>query len=374
MTEKEKLDSLLGETSEPNNTVNEEQISENAVNESKEVVNEQPQQSQPQQYRRLSYDVASRRPLEEVEETRHFAQQKGLATVGKTIGVDANGNAIGDGWIPVDKSILGDRAIYYPDDWQFRIRPATVEAIRNWSTIDEENINVIDNVFNEVLKSCLSIYTEDGPKPWGNIRSWDRFFFLLLIREYTFMHGEKKISYTEYCPECDNEITFELTSDALMYEFPDPEIMSMFDRSTMTWVIDPSEYDIDEPIMTFYLPTLEKDANIKEWVIRKVRENNNAKIDQVFLRILPWMAPKISKDETIARRQIRELELKYRSWDADTFSFVDEVIKNIIVQPLQKITKVCPICGEEATSRIRFPNSVRDIFNVSNKHKKFGTK
>lgn len=386
MTEKEKLDAMLANDAEKTENLEEQvqevsDVAENLVQEQaqeeqiKEALTKQPEQSvqpeQPKQPRKLLHDVKTGRLLSDMQHDNDFLKGKQVTRLGESIYAS---NEIREGWIPVDRELLGDRGQFYPAEWEFRIRPATVEAIRNWSTIDEENINAVDNVFNEVIKSCVSIHTPEGPKPWGNINSWDRFFFLLLVREYTFAHGEKEIKYDEPCPECDNDVTFRLTSQSLMYDMPDPEVMKMFDQVSMKWVIDPREYDLDEDVLTFYLPTLEKDANIKEWLIRKLRQSPNAKIDQVFLRILPWMSPKISKDETIAKRQIRELEMKYKSWDVEMFSFVDEVIKNIVVQPLQKLVMKCPICGEEVTSQIRFPNSIRDIFNVSNKHKKFGTK
>ena len=381
MTETEKLDAILADEA------NDENVIENFSPESPHENLQQPNNLVDDEYDKiqdeiledrkinpnkyLRHDVRTGRSLDEIEDDKHFAEKRGLTRIGQRIQDTAE---LREGWITINKDVLGERALFYPDDWEFKIRPATVEAIRNWSTINEDDINAIDNVFNEVLKSCLSISTVDGPKPWGNIRSWDRFFFLLLIREYTFLHGEKEIKYEEPCPECDNNVEFKLTSSSLMFEFPDAEVMPMFDRETMTWVIDPREYDLDADVMTFYLPTLEKDANIKEWLIRKVRQNQNAKIDQVFIKILPWMTPKISKDATISQRQIKELEMKYKSWDAETFSFIDDVIRNIVVQPLQKLVSTCPICGEEVTSTIRFPNNIRDLFNVTNKYKKFGTK
>lgn len=302
---------------------------------------------------------------------KKMVEEKHLTRVGENI---MNNIEVRDGWIDVDKTLLGERAVFYPEDWQFRIRPATVEAIRNWSTIDDENANSIDDVFNEIMKSCLMIQTPEGPKPWGNICSWDRFFFLLLIREYTFAHGESNIQYTEPCIECDNDVTFNLSSQSLMFELPDPEVMPMYDRETRSWIIDPQEYDVEEEPITLYVPTLEKDANIKNWAIARYQENRNRKIDNVFVRFLPWLAKKVNKDETVARKQIREVEMKFKSWDATMFSFMDDVLRNIIVMPSTKLTVKCPTCGEEVTSDIRFPNSIRDLFNVPNRHKKFGKK
>lgn len=310
-------------------------------------------------------------PFADKEGDKQRIAEHKLSKVGDTISSNAEYR---DGWIDVDKTLLGERAKFYPSNWNFKIRPATVEAIRNWSTLDDENLNSIDDVFNEIMKSCLSISTPNGPIPWGNINSWDRFFFILLIREYTFIKGETAIKYDEDCIECENPITFNLTSNSLMFEMPDPEVMPMFDQESRCWRIDPTEYEIEANPITLYLPTLEKDANIKAWIISKLQENKNKKIDQVFLKFLLWLAPKISKDLTIAGRQIKEYEMIYKSWDTEMFSFMDEVIRNIIITPISKLTTKCQVCGEEVTSDIRFPNSIRALFNVQNRSRKFGKK
>ena len=303
----------------------------------------------------------------EFEEMRN----QGLSGVGSSIQVSAE---IREGWMEVDKILLGKRADFYPEDWQFRIRPATVEAIRNWSTIDDENVNSVDRVFNEVLKSCFSIVTSTGPLPWYNINAWDRFFFILLIREYTFQKGESAIEYTEDCVNCDNPVTFRLTSDSLLYEFPDEEVMPMYDKASRNWIIDPTEYGLEMDTIRLWLPTLEKDINVKAWAIARYQENPNKDIDPVLIRFLPWFLPKISKDDTIAQRQIKEFKRKFESWDIDTFKFMDDVITNIMVTPGTKLIQTCPICGEEVTSLIRFPDGPSSLFNIKSKFKKFGKK
>lgn len=303
------------------------------------------------------------------ESDKQFAERNKLTKVGERIGQNTE---FRDGWMDIDKRLLGERAKFYPESWQFRIRPATVEAIRNWSVIDDENPNSIDDVFNEILKTCLSIVTPEGPLPWGNIRSWDRFFFLLLIREYTFVQGEAKVEFTEDCSNCDNDVTFKLLSTTLDYELPDPELMRYFSVEDQNWMIDPSEFEVNEEPIMLYLPTLEKDANIKTWIISRVQEKK--KIDNIFIKFLPWLAPKISKDATIANRQIREYEAKYKGWDSEMFSLMDEVIRNISVTPATKLVGTCPVCGEEVTADIRFPDGVRSLFAIPRKRKKFGSK
>ena len=160
-----------------------------------------------------------------------------------------------------------------------------------------------------------------------------------------------------------------------MYDFPDEEVMKYYSQEDRCWYIDPSEFGIEgEQPIQLYLPTLEKDAAIKQWLISRLQENRNRKIDQTFIRFAGWLTPKISKDETIAQRQIREIELKYKSWDENMFSFRDEVRRHIIITPSNKLIINCPICGEEVTSNIRFPNSIRSLFDISGQHRKFGKK
>lgn len=309
---------------------------------------------------------------EERERDKEFIKSQNLSRIGQKIGETTR---VREGWLPVDRTLLGERDIFYPSDWSFYIRPATVEAIRNWSMIDDQNGNSIDEVFNEVLKTCLQIKdSTDRPIPWHNICSWDRFFFLLLIREYTFQDGESNISYYEDCPECETPVEFNLTSNALMYDMPDEEVISYYDQNSRTWAIDPSEYEVEGDPITLYVPTLEKDANIKAWMIRKLQENRNTKIDPVFIRFVSWMTPKISKDDEISKRQMKQLKMAFDSLSIGQFEFMDEVLKNIIVTPKTKLIAKCPSCGEEVTSDIRFPNGVSGLFHIQSKRRKFGKK
>lgn len=309
---------------------------------------------------------------EERERDKEFIKSQNLSRIGQKIW---DTTRVREGWLPVDRTLLGERDIFYPSDWSFYIRPATVEAIRNWSMIDDQNGNSIDEVFNEVLKTCLQIKdSTDRPIPWHNICSWDRFFFLLLVREYTFQDGESNISYYEDCPECETPVEFNLTSDALMYDMPDEEVISYYDQNSRTWAIDPSEYEVVGDPITLYVPTLEKDANIKAWMIRKLQENRNTKIDPVFIRFVSWMTPKISKDDEISKRQMKQLKTAFDSLSIDQFEFMDEVLKNIIVTPKTKLLTKCPSCGEEVTSDIRFPDGVSGLFHIQSKRRHFGKK
>lgn len=346
------------------------------------VEQEQPDQlDQPQQVNQ-HYDSLVGKQLQHTPQAKEAERNKQMAETVQTRHLSRVGEQIQrsteirDGWMAVDKALLGGRAKFYPEDWEFMVRPATVEAIRNWSTIDDENWSSVDDVLNEILKSCLAIKTSEGPKPWNSINSWDRLFFILLVHQYTFAHGEKKIELTAPCPNCDEDVNFRLTATTVGYEMPDEEVMPYFDAETRTWNIYPQEFDVDTTIekVTLYVPTLEREANWKSWLFAMQQRNRNFKFDAPFQRFAVWLCPKISKDATIARQQMKQAETLFKSWDADMFSFMDDVLKNVVVVPNTYIKTTCPTCGEEVTMPIEFQNGIRDLFTVASRHKKFGKK
>lgn len=285
----------------------------------------------------------------------------------------ANYPKISEGWNEIDRVEMGIRSQFYPDDWTFYIRPATVEAIKNWSAIDEERIDVLNNVFNDIIRSCVSIKAATGNIPWNRINSWDRFWFILKVRELTFKQGEAKIEFSDTCTECDEELFYTLNPKSLFYEFPDDNIIDKhWDASERIWYIDPKDYGLDKPAVKLYIPTLEKDQAILDWGISRARASK--KLDQTFLKFLPWMLVKVPKDTQVLEKFIMEAQQVYKSWDVEMFEFMDDVVRNITINPSEKLRQVCPHCGEEVVSNVRFPNGVRALFKTEAKHAKFGSR
>lgn len=280
---------------------------------------------------------------------------------------------IKDGWIPISREDIGKRSTFYPENWEFRVRPASVESIKNWSAIDDARMEQLNSVYNEIIKSNVSIKAGDATISWQNINSWDRFWFILKVREYTFSKGEARLEYNEECEECGNPVTFVLGPDTLNFEYPDEDIISKFWNSTdRCWEIDPTQYDVDGDMVKLYIPTLGKEEQILQWVYAQVQ--NGKKIDEQFIKYLPWLLKNASKDPSTLDSQISLVQRQYKAWSLDMFLFMQDVIKNITVTPLQTMKTKCPNCGEEVVSSVHFPNGVKSLFITESRYKKFGTK
>jgi hypothetical protein len=281
-------------------------------------------------------------------------------------------STVASGWIPINREDMGIRSMFYPESWEFFVKPATVQAIKNWTSIDEERIDQVNRVFNEVVKMCVKIdtHSKDGAG-WAQINSWDRFWFILKVREYTFSTGEAKIEFTDACSECGDDVNYTLHTDNLFYEFPDDDLIEKY-WGDGVWTIDPREYDVDHDPIVLYTPKLGKDEAIIDWATNKGR--NGQKIDENFIEMLVWMLNKPSKDAQMFDRQVQKLQAEYRSWDVDMYTFMKDVIKNITVNPSEKLRVTCPHCSMEATSNVQFPNGIKALFNIGSKVKKFGSR
>lgn len=288
--------------------------------------------------------------------------------------IDNDQLVVAEGWIPIDRKEMGIRSDFYPSDWEFFVRPATVQAIKNWTAIDEERPDIVNRVFNEIIKACVRIVDGTGQNMgWGSLNSWDRFWFIIKAREYTFVQGESKIEFQDECSECGEEVTYTLNTKNLFYEFPDQELIDKY-WDGETWSIDPREYNIDMPTITLYTPKIGKDEAIIEWA--SARAQQRQKVDEVFIRFLPWMLNKVPKDPQILDRLIQKCYKEYKSWDIDTFEFMDDVIRNITINPSERLKTICPFCGCEATSTVRFPNGIKVLFKRerTGDAKKFGSR
>lgn len=279
---------------------------------------------------------------------------------------------IGDGWIPVNREEMGIRSMFYPAEWEFYIKAAPVMAIKNWTAIDEERPDQVDRVLNEIVRTSVRINTNSArPAGWQQINSWDRFWFVLKVREATFVKGETKIEFEDQCSECDQDIMYTLTSKSLFFEFPDDELIEKY-WDGQSWKIDPSEYDVDHEPIELFTPKLGKDAQIIEWATQKARANQ--KIDENFIKYLVWMIDRPAKDMQVFDRQVDKLYKEYKRWSVEMAGFMDDVVRNITIDPSEKLRCTCPNCGQEATSTVKFPNGIKQLFRIETKAKRFGSR
>lgn len=279
---------------------------------------------------------------------------------------------IGEGWVAIDRSEMGVRSDFYPREWEFFVKPATVSAIKNWTSVDETNLAQVNRVLNEIIRTSVKIDTNGvGTGGWSQINSWDRFWFVLKVREVTFVKGESKVEFEDQCSECGHDLIYKLSASALHFETPDDELIEKYWDGNQ-WNIDPMEYDVDHEPITLYTPKLGRDEKIIEWATSQARAKKQ--LDENFTRFLMWMLPNPSRDANVLARQIEKIYKEYKSWSIEMYEFMDDVVRNLTVNPSENLKMICPACGQEAISNVRFPDGIKVLFRVESKAKKFGSR
>lgn len=285
---------------------------------------------------------------------------------------------IGEGWIQLNRSEMGERSQFYPAGWEFFIKPASMMSVKNWTAVDETNPAQVNKVMSEIIRSSVRINTHDiNPAGWQYINSWDKFWFILKVRQATFVSGDYKIEFNDSCSECGSDITYELTPEALSFDLPAQEQIEKYWKGNH-WEINPAEFDVIEDNGTSYTqpvllfpPTIGKDNAIIEWASEKVQLKQN--IDQTFIKFLPWLIQGIpSATDPVARNaSINQAYRRYKSWGLVMFEWMSSVIDGINVIPSDTLTRICPNCGQEAHSQVRFPDGIKTLFLIKSKAKSF---
>lgn len=307
---------------------------------------------------------------------------------------NSNLPSISQSWIPLNiaQEMGTQRAQFYPSDWQFFIKPASVSAIKNWIAVNEEDPRAVYSVLNDILRTSVKVTTSDGKTiGWSKINTWDRFWFILKVREITFVKGESSITFEDECESCSESITFELKSNTLHYDFPDEELIEKHwypdEGSYGEWIVEPVEYGLlgtDLPLnyqetgeVKLYIPKVGTDNQIIEWASAKA--NQKEKIDEVFVKFLSWLLPPgTPKTGNDFNKLVERIHKQYKGWSVEFFEFMDEVINNITVIQSETLKQVCPSCEEEAVSKVKFPNGIANLFKTNSIKrpdiKKFGSR
>lgn len=305
-----------------------------------------------------------------------------------------------DGWIPlnIEQEMGYERSQFYPSDWKFFIKPAPVNAIKNWISVNEEDPRAVYNVLNEILRTSVKVikdYDEETGKGttigWSKINTWDRFWFILKVREITFVTGESKITFEDECTNCAQPITYELKSDSLHFDIPDEDIITKhWSQEENKWIIDVEEYGLtqeDLPVefsgvgmVELYIPKVGTDNMIIEWASAKAAQAKSQNVvDETFVKFLSWLCnPRTTpKVQTDFNKWVEKVHKNYRMWSETFFEFINDVVTNISINQSETLKQVCPSCEEEAVSTVKFPNGIAQLFKSTtgnSRIKKFGSR
>jgi hypothetical protein len=264
------------------------------------------------------------------------------------------------GHIRLNLSLLPSGGRFYREDFEIHIRAARVNEIRDFSTIDEENIKDVDDKLNSILVSCTKIMYGSQRGSYRDILEEDRIYVILSIRELTFKNGEAKIMMPvgkKKCSvaSCKPQENVELKTENLQFNHVDELVEKYYDSVNRCYTIPTKNYGE----LTIAPPTIGVMRAITDY-IRK-REEENKSWDKSSLAILPYVQ---REWRGFNEREIFSTMTAFQGWDTGKYSLVYRLIEKMKIGIKPEFIYKCQSCEGEVTVPLSFPGGIKSLFII----------
>lgn len=264
------------------------------------------------------------------------------------------------GYVKLDLSNFPSGGRFYREDFEIHIRAARVGEIRDFSTVDEDNILDVDEKLNSLLVNCTKIMYGELRGSYRDVLEEDRIYLILSIRELTFKEGENKLMMPigkKACssPSCKAQESVELKTTNLQFNEADELLERYYDHENKCYTIPTKNHGE----LTLAPPTIGVMRAITSW-IRK-REEENKSWDKSALAILPYVQ---REWRGFNDREIFSAVTNFQGWNTGKYSLVYRLVEKAKIGVKPEFIFPCNSCGAEVTVPLSFPGGVKALFIV----------
>lgn len=210
-------------------------------------------------------------PLEPAKVTRTLGKAQSFAEDSRPLMAD-----IGYKNIPLEN--LPSGGLFYPDGTQIAIRAASVNEIRHWSTIEEDDMLGVDDMLNYVIERCVRIKIPGMSSNWKDIKDIDRFYIIFAIREFTFKDGENKL----YVNDGEGN-KIEVRKEMIKYFELNENLRKYYDSENKLIQLNLRNGE-QIPV---YMPSIGVSQFIKNYV--RGKQQQGKKFDEAFIKFAPFI-------------------------------------------------------------------------------------
>lgn len=262
------------------------------------------------------------------------------------------------GWKPYPVEILPSQGRFYPEGTTINIKPATVEEIRHFSTIDENDPLDLDDKLNMVMSKCLMIKFPDRHASWKDLKEEDRFCLVFAIRDITFKNGENKLFVNIQCGNtCLGDGSYvekvEMKNDNFEYYKIDPKLMRLYSAEEQCFRIDHQKVGQ----IKLYIPSLGVTTFIKNYMRERLKKGE--RYDKTFLKVAPFIFPDW---RGLSDKAYQKAEQDSWGWNPMKLSAILQMTEMIRFGVKTRITRQCNKCGAEVSTNLTFPGGIKSLF------------
>jgi hypothetical protein len=238
------------------------------------------------------------------------------------------------------------------------IRAARVDEIREFSSIDENDIKDVTDKLTYMVSQCVKVYYGNVPGSYRDLLSADRIVLILKIREITFLDGMSSIKLPVPANACETygckpQETVIFNSTKLNFTTPSQEIEKYYDSVDKCYRIKTKSYgDI-----TLFPPSIGVSSIVTNWIVEQAREEK--KIDASLTEMLQYL---VGDWRRLNSKSIFNILGELSTWDTQKFALVYRLIEQINIGIEFELKDRCETCGGEITVPISFPDGYKSLF------------
>jgi hypothetical protein len=264
------------------------------------------------------------------------------------------------GYHKLDLSVFPSGGQFYREDFEIHIRAARVGEIREFSTLDEENILDVDEKLNSLLVNCTKIMYGNQRGSYRDVLEEDRIYLVLSIRELTFKDGENKLMMPvgkKKCSSgtCKSQESVELRTNNLQFNEADDLLEKYYDHQNKCFTVPTKNHGE----LTIAPPTIGVMRAITDW-IRK-REEQNLPWDKSSLAILPYIQ---REWRGFNDKEIFSAITSFQGWDASKYSIIYRLVEKAKIGVKPEFIYPCEGCGAEVAVPLTFPGGIKALFII----------
>lgn len=259
------------------------------------------------------------------------------------------------GWLQIYKENFPSKGRFYSKDIKILIKAATVNEIRYFSTIDENDPYSVDEAITDLLKVCVKVSYDNKQGSWKDIKEEDKIYVILAIRELTFAENENRISFTVKCPSCKSENEMDIKNENFQTRELEEKLASAYNEENNCFVFRTKSFG--EIIMT--PPSVGTMRVVADYIRNLQQAGENVKDYMAFLKVLPYLSPDW---RGLTIQKINNLKIEFLRWDKKLFLLYTQLSEKMQVGVQEKMLKHCDSCGEPIEAEIQLPTGIKGLF------------
>jgi hypothetical protein len=244
--------------------------------------------------------------------------------------------------------------MFYPEGMEILVRAARGEEIKHWSTMNDQDIMQIsrtDDILNYMIERCCTVKIPGrAGNCWQDLKSVDRFYILLAIKEFTFIKGENQLM-VPYGEGKEIPVTKEMIDFVNIPE----DVMRFYSPQDKCFI-----FHVNGRTINMYIPSLGVNAWLKNYAMNKT--NSREMYDQDFLNFAPML---IKDHKALSQRAYEEFVSDTHGWGVNEWSVVSYVTEQLNSATEPKI-KYTDEGGVKVEIPLSFRGGIRSIFVLPN--------